>query len=38
MEETVHIPDNLRIPATVFTLEAGFLLALALIFVVLAPG
>lgn len=34
----MRIPDNIRIPVTVFSLEAGFLAAIALIFLVLRPG
>lgn len=33
----MRIPDNIRIPVAVFTLEAGFLAAVALIFLVLVP-
>jgi len=33
----MRIPENLRIPALVFALEAVFLTGLALIFLVLAP-
>jgi hypothetical protein len=38
MEDVMHIPDNLRIPVTVFSLEAGFLIALSLIFLILVPS
>ncbi len=33
----MKIPPELRIPALVFSLQAGFLAGLALIFLVLAP-
>jgi len=33
----VNIPDELKIPILVFSLQAGFLAAIALIFTVLAP-
>lgn len=34
----MKIPEDLRIPAIVFTLEAVFLAGLALVFLVLLPG
>lgn len=34
----MHIPDDLRIPAIVFTLQAALLGGLALIFLVLIPS
>ena len=34
----MKIPEDLRIPATVFTLEAIMLIGLALIFLVLVPA
>ena len=39
MEDIMHfrIPDDLRIPAIVFTLEAVLLSGLALIFLVMLP-
>jgi hypothetical protein len=37
-ELAMRIPDDIRIPVTVFSLEAGFLLAVGLIFFVLAPA
>lgn len=39
MEDAMHfrIPDDLRIPAIVFTLEAVLLSGLALIFLVMLP-
>ena len=33
----MKIPEHLRIPAIVFSLEAGMLLSLSLIFIVLVP-
>lgn len=33
----MHIPENIRIPLTVLTIEAGMLLGFALIFLVLVP-
>lgn len=33
----MHIRDNIRIPLTVLTIEAGMLLGLAMIFFVLVP-
>jgi hypothetical protein len=34
----MHIPENLRIPVIVFTLEAVLLLGCSLVFFVLVPG
>jgi len=34
----MKIPQDLRIPAIVFTLEAALLAGLALVFLVLLPG
>lgn len=34
----MHIPDDLKIPAIVFTLQAALLTGLGLIFLVLLPG
>lgn len=34
----MKIPEDLRIPAIVFTLEAALLAGLALVFLVLLPG
>ena len=34
----MHIPDHLRIPAIVFTLQAALLTGCALVFLVLLPG
>jgi hypothetical protein len=37
MEAIVKIPEDLKIPAVVFTLEAVMLIGLAMIFLVLVP-
>ena len=34
----MHIPEHLKIPAIVFTLQAALLAGCALIFLVLRPG
>jgi hypothetical protein len=38
MEAVMKIPDELKIPAIVFSLEAVLLFGIGMIFLVLAPG